>query len=395
MQHLPKDNAIKYRFENFGGIIAGDQPPFLVFVDKNYMRQLGLDESVLWNAQDESIGRLSAPTEVHFAITNRCSVRCPHCYMDAGAPDEGELDTSSLMKALDILAQLNVFHIALGGGEALERDDLFEIAQYARRKGLIPNLTVSGANLTAAVAEKMTVFGQVNVSLDGVGSVYSAFRGKEMFSAADSALDALIQAGVSAGINCVVGKQNFEGIPELFEYAAKKKVNEIEFLRLKPSGRGRQKYFNERTTVLQNRALTPMLADLSDKFKIAAKIDCSFVPMFCYHRPPRELLQAMATYGCEAGNVLLGIRSNGKVAGCSFMQSSGHSVFDLATDPACRQDADRIAAWTHDAPEPCRSCDYLDICKGGCHAVSEFVTGDFNAADPDCPRVVDFRKDQP
>ena len=112
---------LKYRYENFGGIISSQDPPFLAFVDRNYMKELGLADSPLWETADESIGLLSAPTEVHFAVTNKCSNRCDHCYMDSGDPDPGELDTSSFKKALAMLAGMNVFHIALGGGEALEK----------------------------------------------------------------------------------------------------------------------------------------------------------------------------------------------------------------------------------------------------------------------------------
>jgi radical SAM protein with 4Fe4S-binding SPASM domain len=379
------------RFENFGGIIASQNPPFLAFVDRNYMRQLGLGESAAWDTDDESIGRLSAPTEVHFAITNKCSVGCPHCYMGAGKPDEGELDTVALKRAMDILAQMKVFHIALGGGEALEREDLFEIAEYARQKGLVPNLTVSGSKITADIAKKMKVFGQVNVSLDGIRDAYGVFRSKYMFDVADKALGLLIEAGVPTGINCVIGRNNFDGIAELFEYAAEKKVNEIEFLRLKPSGRGMDKYLKERTTYEQNISLTPKLAELSAQYGITAKVDCSFIPMLCYHNPPRELLDAMATYGCEAGNVLLGIRSNGTVSGCSFLKSSGLSVFDLGQGLRREGTFERITDWVQKAPQPCMSCDYLDICKGGCHAVSEYVTGDFSNPDPDCPKVIEYK----
>ena len=165
MNDAKETAKINYRFENFGGIVSSEKPPFLAFVDRDYMRELGLEQSDLWNTDDESIGKLTAPTEVHFAITNKCSVGCPHCYMDAGGQDDGELDTASFKRALDVLAEMKVFHIALGGGEALERDDLFEIAEYARTKGLVPNLTTSGSKLTADIAEKMKVFGQVNVSL--------------------------------------------------------------------------------------------------------------------------------------------------------------------------------------------------------------------------------------
>jgi radical SAM protein with 4Fe4S-binding SPASM domain len=386
-----KDTAnIKYRFENFGGIISSENPPFLAFVDRNYMRELGLDRSILWNTDDESVGRLSAPTEVHFAITNKCSVGCPHCYMNAGQQDEGELDTASFKRALDVLAKMKVFHIALGGGEALERPDLFEIAQYARQKGLVPNLTTSGSKLTADIVKQMKIFGQVNISIDGIGNSYGVFRNKDMFPIADSAIETLIEAGVSTGINCVIGRHNFDGIAGLFEYAAKKRVNEIEFLRLKPSGRGMEKYIDERTTYEQNISLTPMLAELSAKYGITAKIDCSFVPMLCYHNPPMEILNAMATYGCEAGNVLLGIRSNGMVCGCSFLKNSGLSVFDLPAGLNGQGVFKKIADWPQNAPQPCKSCKYLSICKGGCHAVAEFAAGDFNAPDPDCPKVIEY-----
>ncbi|MHC4866169.1 MAG: SPASM domain-containing protein, partial [Planctomycetota bacterium] len=150
-------------------------------------------------------------------------------------------------------------------------------------------------------------------------------------------------------------------------------------------------YRQERTTYEQNIALTPMLAKLAVEYTIVAKIDCSFVPMFCYHQPPRQVLESMATYGCEAGNVLLGVSSNGAVSGCSFLHSPGLSVFDLGSTRARAAHFEKIRTWPQRAPEPCRNCEYLDICKGGCRAVSQYVTGDFDSPDPDCPWVVEYR----
>jgi radical SAM protein with 4Fe4S-binding SPASM domain len=385
--------GIKYRYENFGGIISNESPPFLAFVDREYMRELGLGPSPLWEGADETVGLLSAPTEVHFAVTNRCSAGCAHCYMDGGERDRGELDTVSFKSALDILAGMGVFHIALGGGEALERDDLFEIAAYAREVGLVPNLTVSGLRITPEVAGKLKIFGQVNISMDGVGGLYGVYRGKNMFEEADRAFDFLNQAGVPTGINCVVGRENFDGLEALFRYSKKKKLNEIEFLRLKPSGRGQSLYMESRTTFEQNITLAPKLAKWSRKYKITAKIDCSFVPMYCYHRPPVEVLEGMATYGCEAGNVLLGIRSDGSVSGCSFLAGTGQTVFHLPAGYSDREGCfKQMRSWVDRAVEPCLSCEYLKICKGGCHGVSQYVTGNYDAPDPDCPRVVEYHQ---
>ncbi len=384
---------MKYRYESFGGIIASDEPPFLAFVDRQYMRELELDASPLWEGSEE-VGVLTAPLEVHFAITNACDGGCAHCYMDSGERDSKELDTAEFKKALDLLKSLDVFHIALGGGEALLRADLFEVACYARDIGLVPNLTTNGLHITKEIAKKMTCFGQVNLSLDGVGETSGVFRGTENFETVDRAAGHLLGAGISAGINCVLGRRNFDSLPDLFAYAKKKGLTEIELLRFKPVGRAADRFADERTTHAQNRALVPLLTELAKKYETTAKIDCSFVPMLCYGRPDAELLEKTATYGCEAGNVLLGIRANGTVAGCSFMGDSGLTVWDLKNPGPRLETFQPYFDYIKSAPEPCKSCDYLTICKGGCRAVSAHVTGDPMAPDPDCPFVVEYEAKQ-
>lgn len=378
---------MQHRFENFGGIIASDDPPFLAFVDRDYMRSLGLADSTLWKASNERIETLSAPTEVHFAATNRCNGSCRHCYMSSGSELDRELTTERFKEAIDILAEKKVFHIALGGGEALLRDDFFEIAAYARQKGIVPNLTISGINVTPANAEKMKILGQVNISIDGIGPGYAVYRGQDYFETVDRAFDLLAAQEIAVGINCVLGRPNFSFLESIFEYAAKKEVNEVECLRFKPSGRGADEYHRSKMTPEQNIALIPLLKTLSEKYQVTSKVDCSFIPMLCWHAPPVEELYRMAAYGCEAGNVLLGIQSDGRVSGCSFLPDAGLTVFDLKDDSARQKAFAAFFDWAQDAPMPCRECRYLAICKGGCHAVAKFVTGSFAAPDPDCPAV--------
>ena len=108
--------------------------------------------------------------------------------------------------------------------------------------------------------------------------------------------------------------------------------------------------------------------------------------MFCWHRPDKTLMEQFSVYGCEAGNVLLGVRSDGRFAGCSFL-SGEESIFDLPRLWSGSESLERLRNWIDQAPEPCRSCEYLDICKGGCRAVSAFVAGDGFAPDPECPFV--------
>jgi radical SAM protein with 4Fe4S-binding SPASM domain len=36
---------------------------------------------------------------------------------------------------------------------------------------------------------------------------------------------------------------------------------------------------------------------------------------------------------------------------------------------------------------PCDVCDYLSLCRGGCHVVAKQVLGDMKKPDPGCPTV--------
>ena len=384
---------MRYRFEDFGGIVASEAPPLLAFVDRQYMREMGLPDSARWLRTDEkSVGLLSAPVEVHFACTNRCSLGCSHCYMDSGKKDPRELDTQQFKQALDTLSGMGVFHVAMGGGEALERSDLFELAAHARQTGLVPNLTTNGQLVDNGNAVRMRVFGQVNLSLDGVGEASRTYRDGADFSTIDRAFDRLKKAGVSAGINCVVGRNNLDHLPELFRYAEDKGISEIELLRFKPSGRGMAHYGAHRPSPEQNRLIYPLFEQLSEQFHIKTKIDCSFVPMLCYHRPPKELLDALCVCGCEAGNFLLGAHSDGRICGCSFLPVLDMNLMELPEKWDDAPALQRYRGWAEMTCEPCASCDYLGVCKGGCHAVALYAVGDMDAPDPDCPWVEAHRR---
>ena len=375
-------SEMKYRFESFGGILALEDPPMLVHVDRDFMRSLGHAESALW--ENPQHAPLSAPLEVHFSVTNACSLKCSHCYMDSGEKDPGEMPAQDFRKAIDLLAGMGVFHVALGGGEALERPDFFELAAYVRERGMVPNLTTNGQLLTREAAAQCALFGQVNVSIDGDHLAAEACRAQDVPARGILAVDLLREAGIRVGLNFVVTRQNFDQLAAVFGFAEERGLADLEFLRLKPTGRGQQDYFARRLMPAQNREFFPLIKRLSGAHRVAAKIDCSFVPMFCWHEPDKELMEQFSVYGCEAGNVLLGARSDGRFAGCSFL-SGEESIFELPQLWSGSPHLSRLRGWVDRAPEPCRSCAYLEICKGGCRAVSAVVAGDSFAPDPECP----------
>ncbi|HEX6837847.1 MAG TPA: radical SAM protein, partial [Polyangia bacterium] len=155
-----------------------------MFVDRDRARRLGYRASPLWDADPDerwNERRLSAPLEAHLQLTNRCDAGCQGCYTGAtptGAA--GEWGLAEWKRAIDELAARGVFHLALGGGESALLPWLGDIAAYAREKGLVPNLTTSGLygdDELARLVSWAPLFGQMNVSIDGVGDDYARVRG--------------------------------------------------------------------------------------------------------------------------------------------------------------------------------------------------------------------------
>src|SRR5581483_1055283 len=194
--------------ERFGAIVAVDSPPLLAHVDRELAAELGIPSSPLW----EQPGReaLSAPVEAHLTVTKRCNLACTHCYQES-APTEGATDLAlgEWLPRLDALARAKVFHVAIGGGEALTRPDLLAIAEAARARGITPNLTTNGALVTEAFAKRAaTLFGQVNVSIDVMPP--ARLFGEDKATSGMRAAQLLVAAGARVGANVVVARANFD-----------------------------------------------------------------------------------------------------------------------------------------------------------------------------------------
>src|SRR5262249_36466611 len=154
---------------------------------------LGYDGAGRWTraADDGALGArpLAAPLEAHLQLTNRCAAGCKGCYTGAtptGAA--GEWGAAEWKRAIDALADAGVFHLALGGGARAALLWLGGVAGPARGRGLIPNLTTGGLGGIDDLVRIAPLFGQINVSIDGIGAAYAAVRGFDGFAAADAAV---------------------------------------------------------------------------------------------------------------------------------------------------------------------------------------------------------------
>jgi radical SAM protein with 4Fe4S-binding SPASM domain len=117
--------------------------------------------------------------------------------------------------------------------------------------------------------------------------------------------------------------------------------------------------------------------------------------MLAHHTPDRSLLAELAVYGCTGGDFLVGAKADGRLSACSFAPAQLGDTRPTVDALAAYWDSPgafgTFRTW-RTAAEPCASCAYHDLCRGGCKVVSAHVEGDLSAPDPECPRVVDHAR---
>lgn len=115
---------------------------------------------------------LSAPTQVVINLTNRCNLRCRHCFNGSVASGEqsDELSDSEILNLVHQLKELHLFNVCFSGGEPLLRKDLLlQSAKMLASVGTRISVTSNGTLLDAKTASELVEVGvqDVEISLDG------------------------------------------------------------------------------------------------------------------------------------------------------------------------------------------------------------------------------------
>lgn len=75
---------------------------------------------------------------VSWMTTNRCNLKCEHCYQDAAECDSRELTTAEGKAMIEQIARAGFKIMIFSGGEPLMRDDIFELVAHAAAQGCAP-----------------------------------------------------------------------------------------------------------------------------------------------------------------------------------------------------------------------------------------------------------------
>ncbi|RZD17448.1 MAG: radical SAM protein [Candidatus Acididesulfobacter guangdongensis] len=337
---------------------------------------------------------------VFWELTARCNLKCIHCRAEAQEEkQENELTTEQCFSVIDNLCSFSNPILILTGGEPLYRDDIFEIASYASRKGLRVALATNGTMIDKETAKKIKECGikRVAISLDGSNAkTHDSFRMiPGSFDAAFNGIKNLQNEGLEVQVNTTIAKHNENEIKDILELVLKNNLKALHIFMLVPVGCGVQ---IANTQMLDKQKYEDILAWFYDKtmeLKDVLELKATCAPHYfrIMHKrakdegisiTPKTHGMAAVTRGCLAGSSVMFISRKGDVQPCGYLPALAGNVLK---EPAEKiWESSEVFANLRDLSllkGKCGICEYKKVCEG-CRARAYYETGDYLAEEPYC-----------
>jgi len=160
---------------------------------------------------------------LEFQITDRCNLRCRHCYIGEGLHQD--LPVEKILRVLQEFEEIQGLRLLLSGGEPLLHPHFWEINEILREYPFRSVLLSNGTFINKAAAEKFRVH-EVQVSLDGMKEGHESIRGEGAFEKTLQAIDHLLEANIRVSVATMIHRKNLQEFDELASLIQSKNIEE-------------------------------------------------------------------------------------------------------------------------------------------------------------------------
>ncbi len=257
---------------------------------------------------------LRAPETVHWAVTFRCDLTCPDCYVRRHRHfSTRELNTAQSLDLIDRFAEAGVFQLAIGGGEPFIRGDLLQLAAQAKSRGIVVHVTTGRYQLETGVLKEL---GKSIRRLQVGIKHYELMRQPETErEKLHNLIEKVRDQGIDIGANLILSRSTIRNFTFIVEELAKAGFRRITLLRYKPSGL-KTGWVQEKPDSHEILSFEDELTRIVDTYShIKFRVDCGLAFL------QRDLSPEQAKYsgirGCTAAERILSVAPDGSVYPCS------------------------------------------------------------------------------
>jgi radical SAM protein with 4Fe4S-binding SPASM domain len=336
---------------------------------------------------------------VVWEITLRCDQPCTHCGSRAGRARPKELSTDEALAVCDQIVAMGAKEVTLIGGEAYLRADATRLVASLADRGVRVSMQTGGRALTK---EKLATFRDaglfaLGVSVDGPEDVHDALRNNRgSHAAAMRAIEAGRDLDLPVTCATQVNRQSADRLWEVAEALRDRGARAWRCQLTVPMGNAADR----EQLLLEPWRVVPLMDTLA-----AIQIDAVQNPRphelprpqrtfdvtlgnnVGYYGPHETLLRShpggSATHwtGCVAGIGTMGIESDGTIKACPSLPTAPYAsgnVLDVPLQQAWDEAATMRFARDRTTDELwgfCKTCDYAEVCRGGCSFTTHATLG--------------------
>jgi radical SAM protein with 4Fe4S-binding SPASM domain len=331
---------------------------------------------------------------IQWHITERCNLRCSHCYQNHDT--HPELSLTQLVYLLEQVKNLlSVFeqranrvisaHITVTGGEPLIRADFLDLLEIFTQHRTLFSFAIltNGCFIDATLARHLRQLAPrfVQVSIDGTMTTHDQIRGQGHFAQTVAAIKHLKREKIRTTIAFTAHRGNFREFPDVVSLAKQLGVDRVWADRLIPQGQGRHWH----QPVMTPEETKEFFTLMAQEQNTAQRRWWWRRPEIAMHRALQFLVAGGRPYHCTAGDTLLTILPNGDLYPCRRMPLF---IGNLLETPLLELYDNSPILHQLRSPQvissDCQTCFYAKFCRGGLKCLAYALTGDPFQADPGC-----------
>lgn len=341
---------------------------------------------------------LDLPRTLTLMITNKCNLRCRHCWPESGSTENcNHVNRKKLLWMIRDFHMLGIDKVCLTGGEPLLHPHWFDIVSFSCEEPGINEvcLQTNATLLTGAHAEKLASLSQrkliIQVSLEGSNSTtHDKVRGPGSFQSALQGLRLLAEHGLAeqTRVSLTETEDNFQEIPALLKIVHSLGISQFTSGTLVHGGRAAKESGN---------GLKPPTPLQYEKILYQFHTDPTFKEHYLKmaNIAPLEWCLGKANPsapGCEFMKKPY-ITATGTLFPCAMFQIDKYAAHDVYSRPIAETLGNIIPIWAvvqqqsrHRSVDlqTCRACPGKLHCRGGCMGRAYMAHGSLMTAEDRC-----------
>lgn len=330
---------------------------------------------------------LSFPRTIYWECTEKCNYKCIHCYSSSGEKTAyAGMSFSVVKRMIDEIVKHGTEFLSIGGGEPILYPHLFEVIEYATRRGLAVEITTNGSLLTKKNIKHLVESGLrfIQVSLDGVQEqTYLKIRKSGNFQKVINVLPELAKKFTLA-ICVVVNKINYSEIKSLIDFSKKVGAKHFRVIPLMEVGRGAK----NNSLQLSKNELKNLHSFIVKKKKAEKYIHIQLNENLVSPKIKNIPWMPENHFGCSATRSTCSIDARGNVYPCSFMTFKelrcGNINKATLLEIWAKSPIMKKMRTLDNLVGKCSTCKYLKLCRGGCRAAAYLKNKRLNDSDYLC-----------